>query len=168
MGARFSAPVQTGCEVHPASYTMGTGSSQGVKQPRRGVDHTSNLAPRLKKQNYTSTPPLGLRGLLYGELYFTLLYFTLQYSFGFCSDVSFRGIIFSRKLHILFVLTLLISDLTFVFLLLSLLVSVHPDISKIFFRIMSENNCSHKYVLPNIKNIWGTKSITFGHETSVC
>jgi len=31
------------------------------------------------------------------------------------------------------VLTLLISDLTFVFLLLSLLVSVQPDISKIFF-----------------------------------
>jgi len=57
------------------------------------------------------------------------------------------------------VLTLLISDLTFVFLLLSSsyfedLVSVHPDISKIFFRIMSENNCSYKYVLPNIKHIW--------------
>jgi len=57
------------------------------------------------------------------------------------------------------VLTLLISDLTFVFLLLSLLVSVQPDISKIFFRIMSENNCSHKYVLPNIKHIWRTKWI---------
>ena len=25
-GARFSAPVQTGPEAHPAPYTMGTGS----------------------------------------------------------------------------------------------------------------------------------------------
>jgi len=55
------------------------------------------------------------------------------------------------------VLTLLISDLTFVFLLLSLLVSVQPDISKIFFFcIVSENNCSHKNVLPYIKHIWRT------------
>jgi len=50
--------------------------------------------------------------------------------------------------------TFLISDLTFVFLLLSLLVSVQLDISKIFFRIMSENNCSHKNVLLITKNIW--------------
>jgi hypothetical protein len=39
-GARFSAPVQTGPEVHPASYTMGTGSFPGVKRPGRGVDHS--------------------------------------------------------------------------------------------------------------------------------
>jgi len=51
---------------------------------------------------------------------------------------------------------LLISDLTFVFLLLSLLVSVQTDIWKIFFRIMNENNCSHKNVLLIIKNIWRT------------
>jgi hypothetical protein len=57
----------------------------------------------------------------------------LQYPFQFCSDVSFIGKIFSRNWHLLFVLTLLISDLTFVFLLLSLLVFVRPDISKIFF-----------------------------------
>ena len=37
-GARFSAPVQTGPGAHPASYTMGTGSFLGVKQPGRGVD----------------------------------------------------------------------------------------------------------------------------------
>jgi len=35
----FSAPVQTGSEAHPASYTMGTGSSPAVKQLGRGVDH---------------------------------------------------------------------------------------------------------------------------------
>jgi hypothetical protein len=28
-----------GPEAHPASYTMGTGSSPGVKRPGRGVDH---------------------------------------------------------------------------------------------------------------------------------
>ena len=31
MGARFSAPVQTGPAAHPASCTMGTGSFPGVK-----------------------------------------------------------------------------------------------------------------------------------------
>ena len=57
----------------------------------------------------------------------------LKYPFEFCYDVSFIGTIFSRNRHLLFVLSLLISDLTFVFLLLSLLVSIQPDISKIFF-----------------------------------
>jgi len=31
VGARFSAPVQTGSGAHPASYTMGTGFFSGVK-----------------------------------------------------------------------------------------------------------------------------------------
>jgi len=57
----------------------------------------------------------------------------LQYPFEFCSDVSFIGTIFSRKWHLLFVHSLLISNITFMFLLLSLLVSVQPDIFKIFF-----------------------------------
>ena len=71
-GARFSAPVQTGPGAHPASYTMGTGSFPGVKGSGRGVDHPHHLASRLKKeQSYTSTPPLGLRGSFYGEIYFT-------------------------------------------------------------------------------------------------
>jgi len=39
VGARFSAPVQTGPGGHPASYTMDTGSFPGVKQLGRGVDH---------------------------------------------------------------------------------------------------------------------------------
>ena len=92
----------------------------------------------------------------------------LQYPFEFCSDVSFIGTIFSRNWHLLFVLTLLISDITFLFSLLSLLVYVQPDSSKIFFRIISENNCSHKNVLPNIKHIWRTNWIISGHETTVC
>ena len=62
--ARFSAPVQTGPEAHPASNTMGTGSLPGIKRPGRGVDHTPHLVPRLKKeQSYTSALPLGFRGL---------------------------------------------------------------------------------------------------------
>ena len=64
-GARFSAPVQTGHEAHPASCTMGTGSFPGVKRPGHGVDHQPQLTPRLKKEySYTSSPPLGLRSLL--------------------------------------------------------------------------------------------------------
>jgi len=39
VGARFSAPVQTGSGAHPASYTVGTGSFLGVNRPGRGVDH---------------------------------------------------------------------------------------------------------------------------------
>jgi len=63
-GARLSAPLQTGSEAHPASYTMGT-MGPGVKErPGRGVDHPPHLAPRLKKEySYTSIPPPGLRGL---------------------------------------------------------------------------------------------------------
>jgi len=38
-GARFSAPVQTGPEAHPASCTMGTGSYPGVRCcPGRDAD----------------------------------------------------------------------------------------------------------------------------------
>jgi hypothetical protein len=64
VGARFSAPVQTGPEAHPVSYTMGTGSFLRVKRPWRGVDHPLHLVSRLMKQySYTSTPPLGFRVL---------------------------------------------------------------------------------------------------------
>jgi len=49
VGARFSAPVQTGPRAHPSSYTVGTGCFPGVKRPGRGADHTY-LAPRLKKK----------------------------------------------------------------------------------------------------------------------
>ena len=78
VGARFSVPVQTNPGAHPASYTMGTGSflqkgRGGVKRPGRGIEHPHHLASRLKKeQSYTTTPPLGLRGLFQGELYLLL------------------------------------------------------------------------------------------------
>jgi len=48
--ARFSASVHTGPGAHLASCTRGTGSFPGVKQPGRGVDGPSHLAPRLKKE----------------------------------------------------------------------------------------------------------------------
>ena len=65
VGARFSAPVQTGSEVYPAYGTMGTGSVPGVKRPVHGADQSPNLAPSLKKEySFTSTLPLGLRRLL--------------------------------------------------------------------------------------------------------
>ena len=42
----------------------------GVMRPGRGVGHPLRLAPRLKKEySYTSTPPLGFRGLFNGDLY---------------------------------------------------------------------------------------------------
>jgi hypothetical protein len=65
-GSRFSGAVQTGPGAHPAPYTMGTGLFPGVKRPARGVTHLApHLAPRLNKDyNYTSIPPLDLRGLL--------------------------------------------------------------------------------------------------------
>jgi hypothetical protein len=83
VGARFSAPVQTGPGTHPASYTMGTGSFSGVKRDQ-GVTLTPHplLVPWSKKSraiyiycpygpyslyrasvpvqySYTSTAPMG-------------------------------------------------------------------------------------------------------------
>jgi len=48
-GARFSAPVQTGPEAHPASFTVGTESFPG-ERCGRGVTLTPHppLVPRSK------------------------------------------------------------------------------------------------------------------------
>jgi len=68
VGAKYSAPVQTGPGAHAASYTMGTGSFPGVKPPEFVVDHppppSAGVKERVYLYSYTSTPPLGLRGLL--------------------------------------------------------------------------------------------------------
>ena len=60
VGARFSAPVQTGPGTHPASCTMGTGSFSGVKSGRCvTLTPYSLLVPLvMKEQSYTSTPPM--------------------------------------------------------------------------------------------------------------
>jgi hypothetical protein len=47
VGARFSAPVQTGRGAYPASCT---GFFPRVKRPGRGVEHLPHLVPRLKKE----------------------------------------------------------------------------------------------------------------------
>jgi hypothetical protein len=50
VGAVFSSPVQTGPEVHPASYPMGTGYFPGVNCPGRGVDHPSPISADVKER----------------------------------------------------------------------------------------------------------------------
>ena len=70
MGARFSAPVQTGPGTNPPSYTMGTRSFPGVKRTGRGVDHAppsrAEAKERVELYFYSR---LGIRGLFYGEVY---------------------------------------------------------------------------------------------------
>ena len=62
--ARFSAPAQSGRGTHPTSYTTGTVSVLGVKQPGRGVDHPppSSAEGEESAELYVYSP-LGLRGL---------------------------------------------------------------------------------------------------------
>jgi len=50
LGARFSAPVQTGPGTHPVTYTMDTGSFPGVKRPERGVDHPLPTSAKVKER----------------------------------------------------------------------------------------------------------------------
>jgi hypothetical protein len=60
VGSRiFTHVVQTGSEVHPTSYTMGTGSCfPEVKRPGREADHSPPTSAEVKKMwMYTSTPP---------------------------------------------------------------------------------------------------------------
>ena len=59
--ARFSALVQTGPGAHPASCTMGTGSSPGVKWQGHGLDHPpqsrAEVKERLKLYLYSPSGP---------------------------------------------------------------------------------------------------------------
>jgi hypothetical protein len=59
VGARISAPVQTGPGAYPASYTTGAGSLPGVKRPGRGVDHppTSSAEVKERVQLHFYSPP---------------------------------------------------------------------------------------------------------------
>jgi hypothetical protein len=71
VGARFSAAVQTDPGVHPASYTMCTGSLPGVKRLKRGVDHLPPSRAEVKERvNVYSSPPLCFHGLLWRDLTF--------------------------------------------------------------------------------------------------
>ena len=63
VGARFSAPVQTGPGNPPSPYTKGTGSFPGVKRPERGVDpapHLAGVKERIERYLYFSPRPTWL------------------------------------------------------------------------------------------------------------
>ena len=65
VGARFSAPIQTGPGAQLAFCTVRSGPFQGIKWSGHGVNHLPHIAPRLKKEyNYTSTPHLCVQGRL--------------------------------------------------------------------------------------------------------
>jgi hypothetical protein len=49
VGARLSAPTQTGPGAHPASYTTSNGSFPGVKLPGQGIDHPPTSSAEVKK-----------------------------------------------------------------------------------------------------------------------
>jgi len=68
--ARFSASVQTVPEAQTASCTMGTrGSFLGINRLGMALTTPHHIGSRLKKEySYASTPPLGLRDKLQGEL----------------------------------------------------------------------------------------------------
>jgi hypothetical protein len=69
VGARFSAPVQTGPGARPASYTVGTRSFPGVKWPGCGVDHTPPSSAEVKErvELYLYSPSVPLWPLLKRE-----------------------------------------------------------------------------------------------------
>ena len=117
VAARFSAPVQTGPETHPASCTKGTGSFPGVKSGR-GVTLTPHplLVPLvMKEQSYTSTPPMGQTACTEPQCLYKCapyLYFRLTIiQLGRCIDMSCCVLLFFfclsfRKGHCFVVLTL--------------------------------------------------------------
>ena len=50
VGARFSAPAQTGPGAHPAFFTTGIRSFMGVKRPGRGVEHPPPSRAEVKER----------------------------------------------------------------------------------------------------------------------
>ena len=79
VGARFSAPVQTGSGAHPASCTVGIGSFPGVKRGQ-GVTLTPHLllVPLSRKSR---APHMGSTACTEPQyLYKGALYLTLPYS----------------------------------------------------------------------------------------
>ena len=78
VGARFSAFVQTGPGAHPATYTVGTGSSPEVKWPGRGVDHPSYLELKLKKEWLYLYYPSGPSWSNFIFYVFTIFFIILQ------------------------------------------------------------------------------------------
>jgi hypothetical protein len=65
-------------------YTVGTGSFPGVKRSGRGVDHPPPSSAEVKEEvELYLYSPLGLRGLLWAEIY----YFSALFYTGFSSHL---------------------------------------------------------------------------------
>ena len=76
VGARFSAPVQTGLGPHPAFYTLRTGSFLRIKRPESGVEHPHQITLGLKEEK--SNTSFGSSWPFIGEIYL-LFYLTYYY-----------------------------------------------------------------------------------------
>jgi len=63
VGARFSAPVQTGPRAHPVSCTMGSGSFPGKERPGRDADTSPLLVSWSRKSRAIPVLPLWPYGL---------------------------------------------------------------------------------------------------------
>jgi len=69
-GGRIFCALQTSPEAHPASCTMGTRSSPGIKQLEHGVDHQPLSHVRLQVGiRYIYTSLCACVGMSWGELY---------------------------------------------------------------------------------------------------
>jgi hypothetical protein len=77
---RFSAPVQTGPEAHPAFSAMGTLSFPELNKPGLGVSHPLPSRAKFKEQvSYSSTPTLCFQGRFWGKFYcYKYFYLLLQ------------------------------------------------------------------------------------------
>jgi hypothetical protein len=93
LGARFSAPVQTGPGAHPASCTMGTGSFPGVKYGR-GVLLTTHplLVPWSWKGRAIPLLPVWAVRPVQSLSACTRVHFT--FTFTFCKSMSTASFIF--------------------------------------------------------------------------
>jgi hypothetical protein len=92
VGARFSAPVQTGPGAYTASYAMGTRSFLGVKHPGHDVDHpppsSNEVKERVELYIYSPSGPLW-RVLGWTLPYFYWLPMTSCYLHGYSICSSF-------------------------------------------------------------------------------
>ena len=88
LGARFSAPVQTGPGAHPASCTMGAASFPGCKErPGRDAVPSPHLLPVPWSRKSRAIPLLPLRAVR-----------PLQ-SLSVCTKVYFTFVLVSTDMH---------------------------------------------------------------------
>jgi hypothetical protein len=76
VGVKFSVPLQTGSEGHPASYTMGAGYFPGVKRPGCGFDHPASSSNKVigRVELYLCFPSGPLWPVLGVNFIYTVLY----------------------------------------------------------------------------------------------